>query len=306
MKSMPWIAAVALLSAACAEQATAPLDPTVSNTILVNGNDPTFTPCPPNPECLAPIDRAVQVLYNRNNSLSQPYTGTSPLNFHGEAEYRAASMANENLVNIWFAYEMEPATAISYLEAYISDVTRALSQNKYSACAAGQLLARANWLIDVINEAAANGFTPDMLDDAPPFDCALSPVIPSGSGNTAAGVSLTWQDPWGFQTYYEVQLPGGTVVTTTNASLVDASANVAGTFTYSVRQCAESLGCSVWTPVTVTVIQVDAPPPPGTCSAPHDNRNGGMVAPPPATRCEKEAKDQDGGVKAPVTNPGKN
>lgn len=286
MKFALSIVGLAMLCAACADQAASTVEPVVSSTVLVNGNDPLIPVCPPEPWCLAPIDRAVQELYNRNNTLSQWGSGTSPLNFHGESEYQAASSANNHLTRIWSAFEMEADVAIRHLNAYVAEVTRAVAHGTYSECAANQLVARANWVIGIIEAAVVSGFTPDMLANPTPFDCALSPVTPSGSGSISTGVTLTWLDPWGFQTYYEVEKPGGIFTTTTTASLNDADANVANaSYTYSVRQCAETLGCSEWTSVSVIVT---AGPAPSTCA--HDNRNGTFTPPRGQPNCEKEIK----------------
>ena len=309
MKTLSCIAAAALLSAGCADQPFEPEAPVVSNTILVPGNQPSGPGCPPNPDCLAPIDAEVKDLYERNNRLSQPGDGTVSAQFHGESEYQAASHANNSLTRIWYAYEMEASVAIGHLENYITYVTRAVTQGTYSQCAAGQLINRANWIIGLIQESAENGFTSDLLATRTPYDCALSPVIPSGSGNVTTGVSLSWQDPWGFQTRYEVQLPGGTTVTTTEASFNDAATILPGTYTYNVRQCATGLspspGCSVWTSVDVTIADPASGPPPATCTGAHDNRNGGFIAPPTGDRCAREAVETGKKDKDPVVNPGK-
>lgn len=170
--------------------------------------------------------------------LSAPGEGTTPANYHGEAD--------------------TPDKAIRGLSRFIAVVEQSLRQGEYSECAASQVLKRAHWLISVIESAARASFKAEDLaaemSSPPPFDCDLSPITATGT-ITAAGVTLNIQDQWGFQTYYNVKSPGGAVREITTPVFIDPAANnVSETYTYELQQCAPALGCSAWTSVRVKAI----------------------------------------------------
>lgn len=276
------------LTAACADDIATPVQPETSNTILVGGNV-SGPGCPPDPSCLAPIDQQIKKLYERNNALSERGDGTITLEFHGEARYAPASAANNNLATIWLTPEMTPDEAITLLNRYISDVERALRQGNYSQCAANEVITYANWIISLIQQAvAAGGYNSSMLASEPKGRCSLSPVTPTGvSGST--GVTLTIADPWGFQSYYEIRRNGVSLGVTTSTTYLDATAIVAGSYVYEVRQCSAnpSIGCGVWTATTVTIGGGGGTPP----ACVHDNRNGAYVPGVPGPKqCPKDDK----------------
>jgi hypothetical protein len=282
MKKFLGVAVLSVLFAACAETVTNPAAPDVRYTIDVPGNEPVNVlgqPCTysyNDPlDCMAPLDRALRVLYNRNNVLSMPGTGTSPMDHHGEAEYRVASNANFHLANIWQIEYRTAAEAKSYLSAYITDVQRARGKG-YSECAAEEAIATAQWILGAIDNFNPVTFTrPSSIPT-----CTLSPVRPSATGSVAAGVTLTWSDPWGMQNRYVVEklTPGGWVLLgqPTAAVFVDGDAKVANTtYVYQVSQCGTpGVGCSIPVAIAITI------PPTGTASSgeadchKHNNGNG--------------------------------
>ena len=256
MRKFLSVAVISVLFAACADDPSILFEPEVSRTIIVNGNDPLGPGCPPDPSCLAPIDAQIKILYDRNNALSRPGDGTVNLVFHGEADYAPASRANDNLATIWLTSEMSATQAINLLNRYIN----AVNGNGFSECASAELTARAQWIIGIIEASVQSGFTPALVSNPPTIRCNLSPVIPSATGSVATGVTLTWSDPFGFQTHYEVekQTALNTWVSLGNvtlATITDPSANVAGaTYTFRVRQCGSvGVGCGEWTEVTITI-----------------------------------------------------
>lgn len=279
MRRLFAVLACTTISAACADNNSL-LEPEVSQTILVNGNDPTGPGCPPDPSCLAPIDAQIKILYERNNALSEPGDGTIDLQFHGEADYRAASSANKNLATIWLTFEMTASDAITWLNRYIADVERGVNQGTYSECAGAELVTYATWIRGLVEQSVAAGaFDPAWLASAPTEKCVLSPVGVTAVSSTA-GVTLNIADIWGFQSYYEIARDGVVLGTSTTTSFLDATAVAGVSYVYDVRQCSTVVGCGAWTSITVVA---GAPTP--LCV--HDNRNGGFIPPRGEKKCKK-------------------
>lgn len=263
------------------------------NTINVPGNTATCGTIDFS-GCFARLDNEFKVLYERNNALSR----------RGESVYKDASNSNNELAVTFLATTSTQAQALAQLDKFISMVSASYAAGNYSSCAANQILARAQWLRNKVATANVD------VSDPTPWDCEVSPVMPSAAGSVTAGVTLTINDPWDYnndkygvydnQTYFTVERAIGAnpftpFLTTayapqsgpTTFTITDPASNQLGvTYTYRVIQCSYSWGyCSV--PATASVT-IGATPPTPEC--PHDNRNGNWVDNKNWPKCAPEDK----------------
>lgn len=309
MRRFAILALSALTLAACSEKN----DPTAlrsSHNILIPGND-SECGVVDYASCYQKLDFQFKILYERNNYLSR----------RGESEYNLASNTNYELAQVYLDQGITQAAALRHLDAFIKDVTAGSNDGRYSACAAPQILAFANWLRAKVANADLN------LTGAPGWDCNVSPLSNfTGTGNVTSGVTLTARDAYHFSngpygdttfTYFSVDRQEGstwvnvittpiapealaaTTPATTIRTFTDAATKLPGTYTYRVAQCDARLAavlpaCS--TPVTTTVTIADPngpPPPPPAICANHDNSNKDPIA--------NNNRDQD---KCPKDPPG--
>ena len=283
LKSIRWIAAVAAV-AGCSETPVSVMEPEVSRTILIEGNDEVsctidFI------SCYAILDAEIKALYEANNTAAR----------RGEAEYRIVTNSNNELASIFNAETMTVADAVVHMDRFIAEIERAIAGGKYGECWGNYILEWANWLRATIAAESLDVSGRPVQDD-----CLVSPVTGTGTGSITAGVTLTLDDPFNFAgdpygvyvttTYFVVVGPNGTITTdeivqsgAETVTITDASNKTPGTYTYTVQQCNE-FGCSAAT--TITVVIPDAT----VSSCAHDNRNGNFTTPPSHPKCPKEDK----------------
>ena len=293
------VAGIVTLAVGCAGDVE-PFAYDVQHTIDVPGNTVGTSGCQAidNTNCFAILDNQLKILYERNNWAAR----------RGEAEYRVVTNSNNELASIFQEQTTTVAQATADLDRFISQIISARSGGRYSECWGAHIQTFAEWIRGKIVTGNVD------VSDAPQMSCFVSPVAAvSGTGSEANGVVLTIDDPWHFSgdpygvyptnTYFVVAGPNGTITTAPVAqngpatvTIADAATRTAGTYDYSVTQCADWGQCStaVRTTVTIVVSGGEGNPDP---SCAHDNRNKTFSPQLGQPKCEKTIKtDHPGSI----------